>query len=119
MVDTRLIDVRALYEQYVILAGKPSRAWRTGELEYHSNCPWCGGQDRFAFWSSGRYSCSIRASGCGRSGRDVIDFLRAYVGLGFVEACAHLGIDTPSRYQRPTDDPSVVAHLSRMARSVL
>jgi Zinc-binding domain of primase-helicase len=66
MIESSLIDVRAFYTQYVTLVGKPSRAWRTGELEYHGNCPWCGGRDRFAFWSSGRYSCSLRASGCGR-----------------------------------------------------
>ena len=98
MVETHMIDVRAFYEQYVTLAGKPSRAWRTGEMEFHSNCPWCGGQDRFAFWSSGRYSCSIRASGCGRSGRDVIDFLREYEGLSFVAACDELGIDPGQLY---------------------
>ena len=40
MVETHLIDVRAFYAQYVTLAGKPSRAWRTGELEYHGACPW-------------------------------------------------------------------------------
>lgn len=31
MVDTHMIDVCALYEQYVTLAGKPSRVWRTGD----------------------------------------------------------------------------------------
>src|SRR5215470_18067025 len=61
----------------------------------------CGGVDRFAFWSSGRYSCSIRASGCGRAGRDVLDFLREYEGLNFFEACNVLGIEPESEYQRP------------------
>ena len=93
MVDTSMIDVRSFYEQYVTLAGKPSKVWCSGEVEYHANCPWCGGYNRFAFWSSGRYSCSIRASGCGRYGRDVIDFLREYEGLSFFEACDELGID--------------------------
>jgi hypothetical protein len=101
MVDTSIIDVRAFYEQYVDLAGKPSKAWRSGEVEYHGNCPWCGGHNRFAFWSSGRYSCSIRASGCGRHGRDVIDFLREYEGLSFSEVCDELGIDPRGRYTRP------------------
>ncbi len=105
MVDTSAVDVRAFYEQYVTLAGKPSRAWRTGELEYHGTCPWCGGQDRFAFWSSGRYSCSLRASGCGRSGRDVLDFLREYEGLGFLGACELLGIDPGRTSQRLTPAP--------------
>ena len=101
MVDTSIIDVHAFYEQYVALAGKPSKAWRSGELEYHGNCPWCGGYDRFAFWSSGRYSCSIRASGCGRHGRDVIDFLQEYEGLNFFQACDELGIDPGGGYIRP------------------
>ncbi len=109
MIETNMVDVRAFYERYVALAGKPSKAWQTGELEYHGSCPWCGGHDRFAFWSSGRYSCSIRASGCGRYGRDVIDFLREYEGLGFIEACDALGVDPGSEYARrahhsPADD---------------
>ncbi len=101
MIDTSMIDVPAFYEQYVTLAGKPSKAWRSGEVEYHGNCPWCGGHNRFAFWSSGRYSCSIRASGCGRYGRDVIDFLREFEGLSFYDACDELGIDPGGRYTRP------------------
>src|SRR6266699_2119881 len=101
MVDTSMIDVRAFYEQYVDFAGKSSKAWRSGEVEYHGNCPWCGGHDRFAFWSSGRYSCSIRSSGCGRHGSDVIQFLMDYEGLGFFEACNTLGIDPGSEYTRP------------------
>ena len=105
MVDTSMIDVRAFYEQYIALAGKPSKAWRSGEGEYHGNCPWCGGHDRFAFWSSGRYSCSIRASGCGRYGRDVIDFLRAYEGLSFSEACHELGLDPGREYSRALYHP--------------
>jgi DNA primase len=110
MVEKHMIDVRAFYEQYVTLAGKPSRAWRSGELEYHGPCPWCGGEDRFAFWSSGRYSCSIRASGCGRYGRDVIDFLRDYTGLSFVAACDELGVEpgrvstTPTRHRLSADE---------------
>ena len=98
MVDTSMIDVPAFYEQYIALAGKPSKAWRSGEVEYHGNCPWCGGYDRFAFWSSGRYSCSIRASGCGRYGRDVIDFVREYEGLSFSEACDELGLESGHEY---------------------
>jgi DNA primase len=105
MVDTSMIDVRAFYEQYVALAGKLSKAWRSGEVEYHGNCPWCGGYDRFAFWSSGRYSCSIRARGCGRYGRDVIDFLREYEGLSFSEACNELGLDPGREYSRAIYHP--------------
>ncbi len=98
MVDTSMIDVRTFYEQYVTLAGTSSRVWRTSEVEYHSNCPWCGGYNRFAFWSSGRYSCSIRASGCGRYGRDVIDFLQEFEGLSFRGACDELSLDPGQVY---------------------
>ena len=101
MVDTSTIDMRAFYQKYVTLAGKPSKAWRSGEVEYHGSCPWCGGHNRFAFWSSGRYSCSIRSSGCGRYGEDVVDFLQEYEGLSFSEACDELGIDPGGGYTSP------------------
>jgi DNA primase len=102
MVDTSNVDVRAFYEQYVRIHGrKPSRNWRSGEYEYHGSCPWCGGTDRFIFCvPSGRYSCAIRSSGCGRHGRDAIDFLREYEGLSFFEACDTLEIDPGSEYVR-------------------
>jgi len=112
MVNTSMIDAHSFFSQYVVIVGKPSRVWRTGEIEYHGSCPWCGGHDRFAFWDSGRYSCSIRSSGCGRYGRDVLQFLMDYEGLGFFEACDRLGIDPGSEYMRPivrhvlaSDDP--------------
>jgi len=97
MVDTSRIDMRAFYEKDVVVVGRPSTSRSDGK-EYHGSCPWCGGTDRFAFWDSGRYSCSIRASGCGRAGRDVIDFLREYAGLTFLEACDELGLDPGSEY---------------------
>jgi len=104
MVDTHTIDVYAFYSRYVSLAGRPSTSRSDGK-EYHGSCPWCGGTDRFAFWESGRYSCSIRASGCGRTGRDVIDFLRAYAGLTFREACDALSLDPGSEYTGQTKSP--------------
>ncbi len=97
MVNTSIKDARAFYQKYVVVVGRPSTSRSDGK-EYHGSCPWCDGTDRFAFWDSGRYSCSIRASGCGRAGRDVIDFLREYAGLSFLEACDELGLDPGSEY---------------------
>ncbi|HYU72392.1 MAG TPA: hypothetical protein VEL31_06900 [Ktedonobacteraceae bacterium] len=100
-IDTSSIDIKGLYERHgVALSGrKPSRAWKTGEDEYHGSCPWCGGRDRFMFLiPSGRYSCKIRASGCGRSGNDVITFLRESEGMSFLEACQALSLDPGSSY---------------------
>jgi hypothetical protein len=113
MVDTSNVDIQAFYERYSRLHGrKPSRVWQTGEHEYHSSCPWCGGTNRFMFIEpSGRYSCAIRSSGCGRHGNDVIDFLRDYEGMNFFEACEHLEVDPGSEHVRsermhePLDQP--------------
>ena len=105
MVNTSIIDARAFYEKYVMVVGRPSTSRCDGK-EYHGSCPWCGGTDHFAFWDSGRYSCSIRASGCGRTGRDMIDFLREYEGLTFLEACDELDLDPGSEYtSHPTSSP--------------
>jgi DNA primase len=116
MVDTSMIDMRAFYEKYVVVVGRPSTSRSDGK-EYHGSCPWCGGTDRFAFWDSGRYSCSIRASGCGRAGRDVIDFLREYEGFSFLEACDELGIDPGSEYTRWAALPSPVAEEGAPSRA--
>src|SRR6266536_3392584 len=100
-IDTSSVDIKGFYERHgVALSGrKPSRAWKTGEEEYHGSCPWCGGRDRFIFLvPSGRYSCKIRASGCGRYGSDVITFLREFEGMSFHEACEALDLDPGSQY---------------------
>src|SRR5947209_4102466 len=105
MINTSIMDAQSFYEKYVMLFGRPSTSRCDGK-EYHGSCPWCGGTDRFAFWDSGRYSCSIRASGCGRVGQDMIDFLREYAGLTFLEACDELGLDASSEYtSHPTSSP--------------
>ncbi len=103
-VDTSSVEIKAFYERHgVALSGrKPSCAWKTGEDEYHGSCPWCGGRDRFMFLvPSGRYSCKIRASGCGRSGSDVIDFLREDEGISFGAACQALDLDPGSYAANP------------------
>lgn len=101
MVDTSHIDPVAFYSRYVQIAGKPKRV--NGEIQWNGSCPWCqGSTDRFMFSETGRYSCAIRSSGCGRHGPDVIAFLREYEGISFKEACSRLGIElTGEKYANP------------------
>jgi DNA primase len=59
--------------------------------EYHGACPLCGGSDRF--WIHPRHDPpEWKCRGCGRGG-DAIDYVRERDGVGFLEACAFLGID--------------------------
>src|SRR6266566_2478380 len=87
-----LIDIHAFYSRYSQIVGKPTNSNRDGK-EYHGSCPKCGGNDRFVFWESGRFSCSIRSSGCGISGSSPYWFLRDIEGLTHRQACEDLGID--------------------------
>src|SRR2546421_7732250 len=86
-------DIKALIEYYAAIqvVGKPVRV--RGVLEYHSDCPWCGGEDRFITRpEEGTYSCATRSSGCGRFG-DMITFLREYCDMSFRDACEEIGVD--------------------------
>jgi len=86
-------DIKSLIEYHAAIqvVGKPVRV--RGILEYHSNCPFCGGEDRFITRpEEGTYSCATRASGCGRFG-DMITFLREYCDMSFREACEEIGVD--------------------------
>lgn len=90
MVDTtKTVDLLSLIEQRAPVRFK--RAASTGGGEYHGNCPWCAGRDRFHCWPHAdfpRYWCR----GCQAKG-DAIDFLRQYEGLSFRDACQELGIE--------------------------
>lgn len=86
-------DIKSLIEYYAAIqtVGKPVKVHSV--LEYHSNCPWCGGEDRFITRpEEGTYSCMTRASGCGRFG-DMITFLREYCEMSFRDACETIGVD--------------------------
>ena len=86
-------DIKSLIERHagIQVVGKPSRV--RGVQEYHSNCPFCGGRDRFITRpETGWYTCSIRASGCGRHG-DMLDFLREYCHMTMIEALQEIGLD--------------------------
>lgn len=83
------------------------RVASTNGGEYAGRCPFCGGHDRFRFWSNPdqgepRYWCRK----CGRRG-DVIDYLRDHDHLSYREACEQVGETTI----RPvtTDQPASVA----------
>lgn len=61
--------------------------------EWASGCPACGGKDRCKIWPAdhdgrGGYWCRQ----CQTYG-DAIQFLRDYEGMGYAEACRHLGIE--------------------------
>lgn len=59
--------------------------------EYHSECPSCGGKDRFIIWiSSDRYWCRQ----CDSKG-DAIQFCREFFGLSFQESCEKVGANRP------------------------
>lgn len=98
------IDIKGFYESHgVTLAEKPSTN-RTDGTEWHGNCPECGGTDRFAFWQSGRFSCSIRDSGCGIHGNSPYFFLRDVKGYTHQQALEELGIsqeEVGDSYHRP------------------
>lgn len=73
------------------LIPKLKRLATTNGGEYAGPCPFCGGNDRFRVWPeqgpTGRYWCR----GCGKKG-DGIQLLRDHDGLGYLEACARLGV---------------------------
>lgn len=96
-------DIKSLIEHYANIQ-VVGEAIVKNVREYHSNCPWCGGKDRFITRpETGQYSCAIRASGCGRSG-DAIDFLMEYCQMERWEAVQDLGLEDVSFY----DDKPVI-----------
>lgn len=103
-------DIKSLIEYYagIQTVGKPVRVH--GVLEYHSNCPWCGGEDRFITRpEEGTYSCSTRASGCDRFG-DMITFLREYCDMSFRDACEEIGVDPSELGCTAASTPSAQAY---------
>src|SRR5579883_3104193 len=85
-------DIKSLIEQHAGIRVTGQAVVR-GVREYHSNCPWCGGKDRFVTRpDTGQYTCSIRDSGCGRHG-DGIDFLVEYAHMTRQEAIEELALE--------------------------
>src|SRR6266550_57458 len=93
-----LYDIKSLIEHYALIdvVGRPATVH--GVLEYHSNCPRCGGHDRFITRpETGQFTCATRASGCGWHG-DCKDFLRDYCNMSHSEACDVLGLEVNGEY---------------------
>lgn len=91
-------DVKSLIEHYALIdiVGRPTRV--KGVLEYHSNCPRCGGHDRFITRpETGQFTCATRASGCGWHG-DCLDFLKDYCNMSHAEACEVLQLENNADY---------------------
>ena len=103
-------DITSLIEHYtgIRVASKARVAVKIngkkqGEptLENHSNCPWCGGRDKFITRpDKGTYTCQTRPTCCGRWGERT-QFLREYCGMTLQDACDLLGID-PSEVEEYT-----------------
>lgn len=88
-----LYDIKSLIEHYALIdvVGRPATVH--GVLEYHSNCPRCGGHDRFITRpETGQFTCATRASGCGWNG-DALDFLKDYCNMSHSEACEVLQLE--------------------------
>jgi len=101
-----LYDIKSLIERYANIdcVGRPCNV--RGVTEYHSNCPWCGGTDRFVTRpETGQFSCAIRSSGCGRTG-DGIDFLKEYCNMTHAEAREVLGLEQNADFVPSTPSKS-------------
>jgi hypothetical protein len=106
-------EIMGVYGRYLCFSGRSTHNWRTSEREFHSNCPWCGGTDRFLVClPSSRYSCTIRSSSCGRYGRDLIHFLRSYDQKDYFEICRMLDLN-PGIATLPSRRERMVARISR------
>lgn len=87
--------------------------------EYHSPCPLCGGEDRFAVFpeQEGGHLCQkhgLRGTwrcmrGCGQGG-DMIAWFTEIEGLTFKAACAELNIENDEKYHRSAYRPLRTPH---------
>jgi hypothetical protein len=111
-----MYTITDLIEKFAGIRIQPKKSARVrGVLEVHSNCPFCGGEDRFITRpQEGTYSCQIRASGCGAWG-DALTFLHEYCSMTTKDACEELGISpddlhfsvaSSSHLSAPSDEPS-------------
>src|SRR5581483_8956312 len=85
------IDVKAFYERFVTIAGKPTRHYREG-LEWACSCPVCGGTDRASFFASGRFVC-VRGTCKNAHASSPYWFLRDVLHYDHSQACFELGLD--------------------------
>ncbi len=78
--------------------------------EYHSPCPWCGGNDRFAVWPKqkeyGKYWCRQ----CDRSG-DAIQYLMDCRSMSFKEAADLVGKQLDNNFTKTSPKKQQVKNL--------
>lgn len=85
MIDTSHIDLRSMITT-------PLK--RVAPGEYHGPCPFCQGEDRFAFWEhEQKWSCR-KCVGPDMTRKDAIDFVMRRDNVGFIPAMAMLGLAT-------------------------
>ena len=81
---------RASNDILLHVPGLFKRVARTHGGEWAGPCPWCYGRDRFRVWPyrepTDDHYIVYWCRGCGACG-DLIQFLRDYKGLSFLEAC--------------------------------
>lgn len=94
MIDTSHIDLRGM----ITTPLRKVSSSRGGE--YHGPCPFCGGEDRFAYWQGEqKWSCR-NCVGPDMTPKDVIDFVMQRDGIGFGAAAAQLGIQSQGPEQQ-------------------
>ncbi len=81
-----------LLQQGGITAKKVSS---TNGGEYASPCPGCGGHDRFRSWPEQGDGGGWWCRRCGKSG-DIIEYLKQFRGLKYLEALTFLGREPPA-----------------------
>lgn len=108
----------ALLELAIQIGLRPQRTASTAGGEWHSECPVCGGTDRFyiqPYKQMNKCMGFYRCRQCGISG-DAIQFAREFLHLPFPEAAALVNAtlsDTPIRYLRkPTLSHDVLQETS-------
>lgn len=100
--DTSRIDLVALSGMSL------KKTANTNGGEWHGECPFCGGQDRF--WvapndKSGRPMAYCRH--CNPKGWDAIAFIQQRDNLGFKAACEYLNLTLEGGHQTPPKRPAL------------
>lgn len=84
MIDTAHIDLRSM------ITTKLTKV--SGKGEYHGPCPFCGGNDRFAYWEGeNTWSCR-HCVGPEMTRKDAIDFVMRRDNIEFRQAAQELGV---------------------------
>lgn len=94
-----------------LVTGSPARHGS----EYHTACPWCGGDDRFVIWPEKEHGGRFWCRQCGRMG-DCIDLLKAQ-GYSFKQAMELVGVQIESADRKLIESlPGVLSKAQERAR---